>query len=79
MKEWEKLCKRYRSTKVERTHPSRSKASRESEIDDELPSDDEFEVSRLVDICYGDPAHTGKRGLKFKVIHKSPKITPVTS
>ncbi|XP_024030561.1 DNA (cytosine-5)-methyltransferase CMT3 isoform X2 [Morus notabilis] len=67
LKEWEKLCKRYRSTKVERTHPSRSKASRESENDDELPSDDEFEVSRFVDICYGDPAHTGKRGLKFKV------------
>lgn len=27
----------------------------------------EYEVERLVDICYGDPNDTGKRGLKFKV------------
>lgn len=28
----------------------------------------EYEVDKLVDICYGDPTETGKRGLKFKVI-----------
>lgn len=67
MKEWEKLCKRYRSTKVERTHPSMSKASGESENDNDLSSEDELEVLKLVDICYGDPADTGKHGLKFKV------------
>lgn len=27
----------------------------------------EYEVSKLVDICYGDPNKTGKRGLNFKV------------
>lgn len=34
--------------------------------EDELPTS-EFEVSSLVDICYGDPTRTGKRGLKFMV------------
>ena len=66
MKEWEKLCKRYRSSNVERTCPSRSKASTAAENDDEILTD-EFEVSSLVDICYGDPDNTGKRGLKLKV------------
>lgn len=32
----------------------------------ELPTS-EYEVSSLVDICYGDPTETGKRGLKFMV------------
>lgn len=27
----------------------------------------EYEVSSLVDICYGDPSETGQHGLKFKV------------
>lgn len=35
--------------------------------DDSSMDSEEFEVSRLVDICYGDPANVGKRGLKFKV------------
>lgn len=28
---------------------------------------DEYEVEKLVDICFGDPTKTGKRGLKLKV------------
>lgn len=31
----------------------------------------EFEVSSLVDICYGDPNGTGHRGLHFKVLELS--------
>lgn len=27
----------------------------------------EYEVARLIDICYGDPCDTGKRGINFKV------------
>ncbi|PON41822.1 C-5 cytosine methyltransferase [Parasponia andersonii] len=65
LKEWEKLCKRYRSS-IERRHPSRSKVSIAAENDTEILTD-EYEVSSLVDICYGDPNNTGKRGLKFKV------------
>lgn len=28
----------------------------------------EYEVARIVDICYGDPNESGKRGLNFKVL-----------
>ncbi|KAF4401783.1 hypothetical protein G4B88_000831 [Cannabis sativa] len=66
LREWDKLCKRYRSHNVGRTHSSRSKASTEVE-DDHESSTEEFEVSNFVDICYGDPNKTGKRGLNFKV------------
>lgn len=43
--------------------------SDESEIDDGLvvPSG-EFEVEKLVAICYGDPNNLRKRGLHFKVL-----------
>lgn len=34
-------------------------------LDDVAPG--EYEVSSLVDICYGDPSSTGQHGLKFKV------------
>lgn len=57
---------------VGRTYPSRAKTFRADEwiknsVDaDEIPTD-EYEVSRLVDICFGDPNETGKRGLNFKV------------
>lgn len=49
----------------------------DDEIDGEIPADfdsnkdedpdEEFEVSRLVDVCHGDPNETGKSGLHFKV------------
>ncbi|XP_062146125.1 DNA (cytosine-5)-methyltransferase CMT2-like isoform X4 [Alnus glutinosa] len=72
LKEWEKLCKRYKVNDLGRTHQSRAKKFRaakcngNSRNDDEIPTG-EYEVSRLVDICYGDPNKTGKHGLKFKV------------
>lgn len=71
MKEWEKLCKRYNVSGAQRKLPSRSNSSAEkkqvnSQAHD-IASDDEIEVSRLVDICYSDPNETGKRGLYFKV------------
>ncbi|XP_038685024.1 DNA (cytosine-5)-methyltransferase CMT2-like isoform X2 [Tripterygium wilfordii] len=70
LKAWQKLCKRYASS-IERTHQSRSMASRVAKDNDGSPSDDispeEYEVSSIVDICYGDPDKTGKHGLKFKV------------
>ncbi|KAK9144175.1 hypothetical protein Sjap_004078 [Stephania japonica] len=70
LKEWEKLYKRYGVERVERTCRSNSKVSEASEAKDSVSSPEispeDFEVSRLVDICYGDPSETGKRGLKFK-------------
>ncbi|CAK8562024.1 unnamed protein product [Lathyrus sativus] len=70
LKEWEKLCKRYNVGDTERKTPIRSRSSGgkkqvNSQADDN--SDDELEVSRLVDICYGDPSKTGIHGLYLKV------------
>ncbi|TYG58151.1 hypothetical protein ES288_D08G199100v1 [Gossypium darwinii] len=72
LKEWEKLCKRYVVDNLERTYPSRFRASEAvmknaSPAKDADTSADELEVSCLVDVCYGDPCNTGNRGLKFKV------------
>ncbi|KAK9095622.1 hypothetical protein Scep_027091 [Stephania cephalantha] len=71
LKEWEKLYKRYGVERVERTCRSNSKVSEASEVKDSVSSPEispeDLEVSRLIDICYGDPSETGKRGLKFKV------------
>lgn len=72
LKEWDKLCKRYNVSDTERTIPLRSKSSGVKEQGNaqahDIP-DDELEVSRLVDICYGDPSKTGKRSLYLKVIN----------
>ncbi|KAI3471516.1 hypothetical protein Pfo_028166 [Paulownia fortunei] len=59
LKEWENLCKK--------PHNIDSDES-EIEIGDDLavPSG-EFEVEKLVAICYGDPNNLKKRGLHFKV------------
>ncbi|KAJ0110851.1 hypothetical protein Patl1_03624 [Pistacia atlantica] len=72
LKEWQKLCKRYAINNKENTRPSRSEVSRSatnnvsSSSGADIPTG-EFEVASVVDICYGDPDKTGKRGLKFKV------------
>ncbi|RZC69528.1 hypothetical protein C5167_032645 [Papaver somniferum] len=68
LKEWEKLCKLYRIDCAEISPSSNSRTSRiktRSNADNEISSD-EFEVSELLDICYGDPNETGKRELTFK-------------
>ncbi|XP_011028081.1 PREDICTED: DNA (cytosine-5)-methyltransferase CMT2 isoform X2 [Populus euphratica] len=72
LKEWQKLCKRYVVNDVGRTHNSRSMASSMSKQNKNSSNDDdiapgEYEVARLVDICYGKTDKRGKRGLKFKV------------
>ncbi|XVF52094.1 hypothetical protein PTKIN_Ptkin04bG0237300 [Pterospermum kingtungense] len=56
----------------EKRYPSRSTTSQAARNDANSPKDadappGEFEVYSLVDICYGDPCKTGKRGLNFKV------------
>ncbi|KAK9120451.1 hypothetical protein Syun_018068 [Stephania yunnanensis] len=64
------LYKRYGVERVDRTCRSNSKVSEASEVKDSVSSPEispeDLEVSRLIDICYGDPSETGKRGLKFK-------------
>ncbi|KAK3037663.1 hypothetical protein RJ639_030440 [Escallonia herrerae] len=72
LKRWEKLCRSHALDDYERTLQSRpedigeSKSSANSSFDAKLPAG-EYEVSCLVDICYGDPSDSGKHGLKFKV------------
>ncbi|KAI3472121.1 hypothetical protein Pfo_029609, partial [Paulownia fortunei] len=71
LKEWENLCKEFNlvgSKEVELEPHNIDSDESEIEIGDDLavPSG-EFEVEKLVAICYGDPNNLKKRGLHFKV------------
>ncbi|PIA25868.1 hypothetical protein AQUCO_10500006v1 [Aquilegia coerulea] len=70
LKEWEKLCKRHGDGSGEKRRSLNLRAGRvgDSKVDahNEIPSG-EYEVSSIIDICYGDPTETGMRGLRFKV------------
>ncbi|KAL1532242.1 DNA (cytosine-5-)-methyltransferase [Salvia divinorum] len=70
LKQWESLCKTYvfdieRTLKCELEELPEAEACLSSSDTEE--STDEYEVSLLVDICYGDPNESGKCGLHFKV------------
>lgn len=72
LKEWEKLCKKYVFIDPERIPETSSGGTKdsvanESSLTDADVDSGEYEVSSLVDICYGDPSQTGEHGLKFKV------------
>lgn len=71
LKEWEKLCKHYKVRDAERTFPLRSKSSEGAKKQVNSQDHDiqagELEISKFVDICYGDPSEIGKRGLYLKV------------
>ncbi|KAI4343302.1 hypothetical protein MLD38_027827 [Melastoma candidum] len=76
LREWEKLCKRFAADCDKKVHELRPKAGPKvdsttkgdkNHAADAEVADGEFEVSSLVDICYGDPNETGHRGLHFKV------------
>ncbi|KAJ8430003.1 hypothetical protein Cgig2_008442 [Carnegiea gigantea] len=61
LKEWGKLCKELLTSDVNQLED----ANDDKDSDDSL-SPGEFEVETLLDICYGDPNYTKKRGLYFK-------------
>ncbi|XP_043696207.1 DNA (cytosine-5)-methyltransferase CMT2-like [Telopea speciosissima] len=65
LKEWEKLCKRY-VVDLRKMHKVPNTDEGNVNPAYKIPTG-EYEVLKLVDICYGDPSETGKRGLKFKV------------
>ncbi|KAL8138442.1 hypothetical protein V2J09_004443, partial [Rumex salicifolius] len=68
LKQWEKLCKIYVLDDGKKRHlPTRKSAAEDIQDGDSVSDDVEFEVERLLDICYGDPDKSGKKGLKFKV------------
>ncbi|PWA80759.1 bromo adjacent homology (BAH) domain protein [Artemisia annua] len=71
IKEWDKLCKKYK-VKAEKTdsHDPMFAGSQDDVTPskaDSIATKDEYEVEKLVDICYSDLDGTNKRELKFKV------------
>eukprot|EP00268_Persea_americana_P017969 TRINITY_DN18797_c0_g2_i7.p1 TRINITY_DN18797_c0_g2~~TRINITY_DN18797_c0_g2_i7.p1 ORF type:complete len:892 (-),score=136.39 TRINITY_DN18797_c0_g2_i7:1238-3835(-) len=68
LKEWQKLTKIFENDVETRSNLRLSKINdfEKESHDNKVPSG-EYEVLKLVDICYGDPNKTGNRGLKFKV------------
>ncbi|KAL3497951.1 hypothetical protein ACH5RR_040683 [Cinchona calisaya] len=72
LKRWQKLCECYVFNDIKnpveggQDNLGEGENGENSKADSEEP-DEEFEVSSLVDICYGDPNETGKQGLHFKV------------
>ncbi|KAL6624503.1 hypothetical protein ACP70R_031824 [Stipagrostis hirtigluma subsp. patula] len=68
LREWEKLCKTY--VKLRSKVKGRSNVLTQSNnktLDYSTVPPEEFEVWKLVDICFGDPNCIKKRGLYFKV------------
>ncbi|KAK6158500.1 hypothetical protein DH2020_005814 [Rehmannia glutinosa] len=70
LRQWEKLCKLYvpdldRTLRCELEDPPEAEGNM-TQLDKE-ESSGEYEVSSLIDICYGNPNKRGKCGLHFKV------------
>ncbi|CAL9206531.1 unnamed protein product [Musa hybrid cultivar] len=65
--EWEKLCEKYHVIGNQVKEEIDSNGLDGEELNDPKVPNDEFEVDKLVGICYGDPSDIGKIGLKFKV------------
>ncbi|CAA6658663.1 unnamed protein product [Spirodela intermedia] len=71
LREWETLCRKFSLIGCDNS----SSDERESCVEDEDYYEEEgtsiscgeYEVGRIVGICYGDPSNIGKVGLKFKV------------
>ncbi|KAF5754366.1 putative DNA (cytosine-5-)-methyltransferase [Helianthus annuus] len=64
IKEWDKLCKKYPVKKrTQHVPPDDVIPSKEHNV---VPKD-EYEVEKVVDICYSELGGSSKRGLKFKV------------
>ncbi|KAL7002715.1 Alpha-1,3-mannosyltransferase cmt1 [Sarracenia purpurea var. burkii] len=73
LKEWEKLCKEFQLLGTCRLEDSNSEQNsldsdeEDNAIDGSTVAKGEFEVGKLLAVCYGDPNKVNKRGLYFKV------------
>ncbi|XP_070020954.1 DNA (cytosine-5)-methyltransferase CMT2-like [Nicotiana sylvestris] len=72
LKRWEKLIKTYGCSNFKTSSNCELDDADEGENNDNFQagskaSSGEYEVLRLVDVCYGDPNNKGKSGLHFKV------------
>ncbi|KAI3523188.1 hypothetical protein L1887_01246 [Cichorium endivia] len=71
IKEWEIFCKDFGLLGSYRDENTNMKSEEESDSEENEekpnPSDDEFEVGKLLAVCYGDPNKVNKKKLHFKV------------
>ncbi|XP_039056832.1 putative DNA (cytosine-5)-methyltransferase CMT1 [Hibiscus syriacus] len=81
LKEWEKLCQQFSLLDPNKSLEDSSEVVEEVDDDDQACEEEEkegqddsgsedsedFEVERLLDICFGDPNKMRKRGIYFKV------------
>ncbi|KAJ3672590.1 hypothetical protein LUZ60_007311 [Juncus effusus] len=75
IKAWEKLCKRYINNGNEKrinkrkTHFTSKKKNhkKKNNSSSKKEEEEEYEVWKIVNICYGEPNKDDKRGLHFKV------------
>ncbi|XP_020705695.1 DNA (cytosine-5)-methyltransferase CMT2 [Dendrobium catenatum] len=69
LKEWSNLCEQYASctSKSCKVNSTNLKLNEPTLKTCNATSTKEYEVLKIVDICYGDPHKSGKHGLKFKV------------
>ncbi|KAL8091292.1 hypothetical protein AgCh_040403 [Apium graveolens] len=73
LKEWKKLCIKFgllgsNQNDDEASETISSESNKDADkFTDSSVSTGEFEVQRLLDVCYGDPNKVKKRGLYFKV------------
>ncbi|KAL4591802.1 hypothetical protein LXL04_004774 [Taraxacum kok-saghyz] len=70
IKEWEKLCKEFKLLGLNRDKNTNMKSEEsDSEENEEKPNpnDDEFEVGKLLAVCFGDPNKVNAKKLHFKV------------
>ncbi|XP_078173735.1 DNA (cytosine-5)-methyltransferase CMT2-like isoform X2 [Carex rostrata] len=71
LKAWENLCKKYingdKDASVNRRKENSRKNNSNKKKSSSSSDEEEYEVWKLVDICYGDPNNHGNRGLHFKV------------
>ncbi|XP_043693365.1 DNA (cytosine-5)-methyltransferase 1-like [Telopea speciosissima] len=72
LKEWEKLCKNFSLFGKEKVPISKDDEDEvededEDEEDTSTNHEEDFEVGRLLGICFGDPNKIKKRGLYFRV------------
>ena len=76
LKEWEKLCKHFSllgNIKVQSRSSDAIFGEEDDEVDEDIEEEaktpsGEFEVGKLVGICFGDLNEIGVQGLKFEVI-----------
>ncbi|KAI4297431.1 hypothetical protein L6164_037323 [Bauhinia variegata] len=80
VKEWEKLCIYFSLIKSDvpqqqyvdlfESEEDQDNGSEDDENDNDKVDKEVFEVSKVLDICYGDPNHKKEEGLYFKVSWK---------